>query len=97
MLEVCEYWLTIEEKLTMIHQNDKGHGDLVYGHKGKLYKYNEHWSNATSVVPHDKIITVDGFHRLVVAFNGSIPGPPIIVHEGQTVSCFHYRYRFAQI
>ena len=78
--EVCEYWLAIEEKLTMIHEKD-----LVYGHKGHLYKYYDHWSNASFTVPIEEVITTDGYHRLVIAFNNSVPGPPIIVYEGQMV------------
>ena len=83
--EVCEYWLAIEEKLTMIYNKD-----LVYGNKGHLYKYYDHWSNASSTVPVEEVITTDGYHRLVIAFNDSIPGPPIIVYEGQMVCIYLY-------
>ena len=79
-LDICEYWLSIEERLTMIHDSD-----LVYGHKGRLYKYHENWSNATYTVPPDEVIITDGFQRMVLALNNSVPGPPIIVYEGQTV------------
>ena len=79
--EICEYWISIEERLTMVHDSD-----LVYGHKGLLYKYHDHWSNATSTVPPEEVVITDGFQRMVLAFNNSIPGPPIIVYEGQTVS-----------
>ena len=41
----CEYWLVIQEKLTMIYDRN-----LVYAHKGKLYLYNEHFSNYTTEV-----------------------------------------------
>ena len=43
--ETCEYWLNIQEKLTMIF-----HKDLVYADKGRLYLYNEHPSNYTTEV-----------------------------------------------
>ena len=43
--EVCEYWLNIQEKLTMVF-----HKDLVYADKGRLYLYNEHPSNYTTEV-----------------------------------------------
>ena len=43
--EKCEYWLIIQEKLTMIF-----HKDLVYAEKGKLYLYNESPSNYTTEV-----------------------------------------------
>ncbi|XP_057309635.1 uncharacterized protein LOC130647701 [Hydractinia symbiolongicarpus] len=77
----CEYWLVIQEKLTMIYEKN-----LVYAHKGKLYLYNEHHSNYTTRVPEDKVITVDGVNRMVKAVNGSVPGPPLVVYEGQTVT-----------
>ncbi len=83
--EVCEYWLVLEEKLTMVHESN-----LVYGHDGQLYRYNEHWTNATNTVSPDEVITVDGFQRMVIAINNSLPGPPIIMYEGQIVSCVFY-------
>ena len=43
--EVCEYWLSVKAKLTMIYGND-----LVYAQKGKLYRYDDF--NATTVVRH---------------------------------------------
>ena len=43
--EKCEFWLFIQEKLTMIY-----HKDLVYADKGKLYLYNEHPSNFSTEV-----------------------------------------------
>ena len=41
----CEYWFEIKEKLTMIYGKD-----LVYAHKGNLFKYDEHPSNYTTEV-----------------------------------------------
>ena len=78
--DVCEYWLVLEEKLTMVHNSD-----LVYGHAGLLYKYNQHWSNASSTVSPEDVISSDGFQRMVIAINTSVPGPPIVMYEGQTV------------
>jgi len=77
----CEYWLVIQEKLTMIYEKN-----LVYAHKGKLYLYNEHFSNYSTEVPTEEVITVDGVNRMVKAVNGSIPGPPIVVYEGQMIT-----------
>lgn len=31
-------------------------------------------------------MTVDGVYKLLFAINGELPGPPIVVYEGQTVS-----------
>lgn len=33
-----------------------------------------------------EILTVDGVYKLLFAINGELPGPPIVVYEGQTVS-----------
>ncbi|XP_065673687.1 uncharacterized protein LOC105843944 isoform X3 [Hydra vulgaris] len=78
--EKCEYWLVIQEKLTMIF-----HKDLVYAENGKLYLYNESPSNFTTEVPIEEVITADGVNRMIEAVNGTLPGPPIVVYEGQTV------------
>eukprot|EP00111_Clytia_hemisphaerica_P000191 TCONS_00000475-protein len=77
----CTYYFTIKETLTMIMKKD-----LVYPVSGKLYKYDEGPStpNATQI-PIDKVVTVDGYNRMAITVNGVIPGPPIIVYEGQTV------------
>ena len=41
----CEIWLSIEEKLTMTWGKIR-----VYAKDGTLYKFDEHWSNATTKV-----------------------------------------------
>lgn len=76
----CEFWLVIREALTMIF-----HKDLVYADKGNLYLYNEHPGNYTTEVPVDDVITADGVNRMIESVNGTLPGPPIVVYEGQTV------------
>jgi len=76
----CEVWLNIEEKLTMTWSKTR-----VYADKGKLYKFNEFPNNATTQIPLDEVITMDGYMRAVIAVNNSIPGPPIIAYEHQTL------------
>ena len=51
--EVCEYWLNLQEKLTMVF-----HKDLVYADKGRLYLYNENPNNYTTVVRNFILLTV---------------------------------------
>lgn len=51
--ETCEYWFHVKEKLTMIY-----HKDLVYPHGGKLYKYDESPTNATTAVSELKCLVV---------------------------------------
>ena len=44
---LCEYWLVVQEKLTMIYD-----GVLVYSHNGTLIKYDEYPGNySTNVSP----------------------------------------------
>lgn len=31
------------------------------------------------------MVTVDGVPRMVIAINGRVPGPPIVVYEGQNL------------
>ncbi|XP_059170747.1 uncharacterized protein LOC131952197, partial [Physella acuta] len=80
--QICEFWLEIENKLTMMADKD-----AVYPANGKLYKYDV--TNTSAAVPIDPIhvITADGWEksRLVIVVNKTMPGPPIEVFEGQTV------------
>ena len=59
--EVCEYWLSVKEKLAMIDKQD-----LVYAHKGKLYRYDD--ENATVAVRHVCTILQNIFIILQSAF-----------------------------
>lgn len=33
----------------------------------------------------EEVLTVDGVYKLLFSINGELPGPPIVVYEGQTV------------
>ena len=33
----------------------------------------------------DQVVTADGVNRMLEAVNGTLPGPPIVVYEGQTL------------
>ncbi|XP_041347554.1 laccase-1-like [Gigantopelta aegis] len=79
---VCEFWLSVENRLTMIHGRD-----LVVPHDGKLYRWDTtNFSSAVPVSP-DDVITADGWteSRMVAVVNGTMPGPAIDVFQGQTV------------
>jgi len=53
--KTCEYWLVVQEHLTMIYEKN-----LVYAHKGNLYLYNEHHSNFTThVCSHSYFISAE--------------------------------------
>ena len=36
-------------------------------------------------VPYDEVISADGENRMVIVINGTLPGPPIVVYEHQTL------------
>ena len=79
---VCEFWLTIENRLTMVHGRD-----LVVPHNGKLYRYDtKNFSSAVPISP-DDVITADGWSesRMVSVVNGTMPGPVINVFQDQRV------------
>uniref|UniRef100_K1Q1L5 Laccase-1 n=1 Tax=Magallana gigas TaxID=29159 RepID=K1Q1L5_MAGGI len=81
--QICETSLDIEHYLTM-----SSHDSLaVYPKEGKLYKYDVTNTSNADPVPKENIITGDGWEmrRLLVVANQSLPGPDIIVYEGQTV------------
>ena len=82
-LDVCETSLEIEHRLTMMHPSEKA----VYPKDGKLYRYDVTDITSATNISVDNVITGDGWEtsRLVVVANGTMPGPPIIVYEGQTV------------
>lgn len=81
-LTLCETSLKIEHRLTMIH-NKKA----VYSSRGSLYYYDVTNTSAAQPVDTQEVITADGWEemRLVIVANNSLPGPPIILYEGQTV------------
>lgn len=59
----------------------------VYPKNGKLYRYNVTNTSAADPIPLEDVITGDDWEarRLLVVANYTLPGPDIIVHEGQTV------------
>lgn len=56
-------------------------------YRGKLYPYNIDPKSATNlhIIPENEVIIANGVQRPVVVFNKTLPGPDIIVYEGQTV------------
>lgn len=59
----------------------------VVPYRGKLYPYNIDPKSATNlhIIPENEVIIANGVQRPVVVFNKTLPGPDIIVYEGQTV------------
>lgn len=81
--QVCETFLYIDHYLTMFNYNARA----VYPKNGKLYRYNVTNTSAADPIPLEDVITGDDWEarRLLVVANYTLPGPDIIVHEGQTV------------
>ncbi|XP_060075388.1 uncharacterized protein LOC132555065 [Ylistrum balloti] len=61
---------------------------LLYPRHGQLYHYDVHDPTPRDVIPKDNIITGDGYFepRIVTVVNNSLPGPPLIVYEGQLIT-----------
>ena len=80
---VCETSLDIAAAMTMFHPTEKA----LYTHKGQLYRYDVTNVSLATPIAEDDVITVDGWEkqRVLVVANGELPGPPIIVYEGQTL------------
>ncbi|KAK3102541.1 hypothetical protein FSP39_012062 [Pinctada imbricata] len=78
---VCETKLVISNFVTMLHQTHRA----VYPSEGKLYKYDVTNTSSATPIPESEVIVGDGYEsqRLVVVANMSMPGPDIIVYEGQ--------------
>uniref|UniRef100_A0A0B6Z3I0 Laccase n=1 Tax=Arion vulgaris TaxID=1028688 RepID=A0A0B6Z3I0_9EUPU len=80
--DTCEFWLEIQFRMTMM--NDRV---AVYPANGLLYSFDV--MNITEATPVDlsNVISADGWEkpRLVIVANGTMPGPPIEVFEGQNV------------
>jgi len=76
----CEFYLEIEHWLPM----RLGFNSKVYVSDidGKLYKY--HDSTNTTISPDDVIVADGSDHeRVLSVFNKTMPGPTLIVYEGQ--------------
>ena len=83
----CDFWLELDEKLTMIRSNgEERPADLVCSKDGFLYLCKDSWPSP--IISPDDVITTDGKSRLVFTYNASIPGPALIVYQGQLVSVF---------
>lgn len=81
--KICETSLDVHLRLPMMATQGP-----VYPHNGKLYMYNVTKPSNAMPINKDEIITADGKEdssRMVVTANGTLPGPSIIVYEGQTV------------
>lgn len=83
MASICETSLVVERQLSMSHPSAK----RVIAHRGKLYPNDIPHETATEndAIPENEVIIAGGVQRSVIVFNGTLPGPDIIVYEGQTL------------
>ncbi|CAE1312425.1 unnamed protein product [Acanthosepion pharaonis] len=90
--DVCEYKFIVAYQLTMV----KGK-QLLKAVNGKLYPVETVNISTATPVPEDEVITMDGYSesRLVVAINGTIPGPAIEAYIGQTVIVYVENHLYA--
>lgn len=82
--EVCYCTLMVEHKLTMILEREK---ELVYPDEGVLkFAVGDKKGQELTEEQTQRVITADGQgSRLVIAINGTFPGPRIEAYENQTM------------
>ncbi|XP_060062633.1 uncharacterized protein LOC132543181 [Ylistrum balloti] len=85
-VEVCEFDWTIDYLETMVVYDEGGNGNPVVSRNGSLYKRTgcDNYQQLTREEM-DTTILADGNYKLVYAINGQVPGPSIVVYEGQQV------------
>ncbi|XP_033761221.1 L-ascorbate oxidase-like [Pecten maximus] len=81
--DVCECYLTIEYRLTMMYEEKQS---LVIPSGGRLYEYDKLSSPIENSDELPYILTADGNNsRLVIAINRQFPGPTITAYEDQNL------------
>ncbi|OWF36810.1 laccase-25-like [Mizuhopecten yessoensis] len=81
--DVCECYLSIEHRLTMMIEEDQ---TLVVPERGQLYEYNKPNSPIIKSEYEPYILSADGNNsRVVIAINRLFPGPTITAYEDQTL------------
>ncbi|KAK7102669.1 uncharacterized protein [Littorina saxatilis] len=79
---VCDIYLELKHHVTMMKEKM-----LTVGKDGLLFPYDTTNFSSSNAVDRNHVITGDGWPepRVVIAVNGTVPGPVIEVHEHQTV------------
>lgn len=83
---VCEFDWTIDYLETMVVYEEGGNGNPVVNRNGTLYKR----TGCDDYVPlteqeMNNTLMADGNYKIVYAINNQVPGPSIVVYEGQQV------------
>lgn len=85
--DVCKFEFDIRYKFSMVYYFN-GYSTPIVIRNGTMMKRSVYNSEEfTPVTPRElsEILTVDGVYKLLFAINGELPGPPIVVYEGQTI------------
>ncbi|ELU15956.1 hypothetical protein CAPTEDRAFT_193609 [Capitella teleta] len=87
--EPCEVTLELGFSLTMVHYEQRERGgaspvNLRPDGKLRLIRHDDCQVDRTLTDEEmSRVVTADGRHKLSILYNGSLPGPPIVVYENQ--------------
>lgn len=85
--DVCKFEFDIRYKFSMVYYFN-GYSTPIVIRNGTMMKrsvYNSEEFTPVTSRELSEILTVDGVYKLLFAINGELPGPPIVVYEGQTI------------
>lgn len=85
--DVCKFEFDIRYKFSMVYYFN-GYSTPIVIRNGTMMKrsvYNSEEFTPVTQRELSEILTVDGVYKLLFAINGELPGPPIVVYEGQTI------------
>lgn len=85
--KVCKFEFDIRYKFSMVYYFN-GYSTPIVIRNGTMMKrsvYNSEDFTPITSQELSEILTVDGVYKLLFAINGELPGPPIVVYEGQTI------------
>jgi FtsP/CotA-like multicopper oxidase with cupredoxin domain len=91
-MKVCEFWLHVKEKLTMVHGKK-----MTQPSSGKIFHADEEDISSAQALNMSDVVTADGYpnSRMVYLVNGTLPGPTLAVHNGQMVIVHVYNHLLA--
>lgn len=93
-MSICSFRFLVQYNMTMMSwvTNELGEADVmlpvINGKDGLLYSKRKDCSGQDPLTKegYETLISGDGHHKRIVSINGKLPGPPIVVYEGQQVS-----------
>ncbi|CAH1796369.1 unnamed protein product [Owenia fusiformis] len=84
---VCEFWLELEHGFTMTKQVGSKMLPVIIQQNGSIYHRSSSGDKLVPIADNDtdSIVYADGSYQLIMMVNKSMPGPPMVVYEGQEV------------